>query len=113
MTNLKVAAIFDNSTDGQRFAIRKDWPELAGIIDKALDTIPESDRFKIMSQWITMGLDLTKQNKVVLTKEQKAWLADKKDIRIGVDPAWPPFEYFDKTKVYAGIASDYVQILNI
>jgi PAS domain S-box-containing protein len=112
MTNLKVAAIFDDSTDGQRFAVRKDWPELAGIIDKTLDTISESDRFKIMSQWITMGLDLSKQKKIVLTKEEKAWLADKKDIRLGVDPAWPPFEYFDKTKVYAGIASDYVQILN-
>ncbi len=112
MTNLKVAAIFDDSADGQRFAVRKDWPELAGIIDKTLDTISESDRFKIMSQWITLGMDLTKQKKVLLTKAEKAWLADKKDIRLGVDPAWPPFEYFDKTKVYAGIASDYVQILN-
>jgi PAS domain S-box-containing protein len=111
MTNLKVAAVFDDSVDGQRFAVRKDWPELVGIIDKALETIPEGDRFKIMSKWITMGLDLA-QKKVVLTQEEKAWLADKNAVRLGVDPAWPPFEYFDKAGVYAGIASDYVRILN-
>ena len=112
MTNLKVAAVYDDSPDGQRFAVRKDWPELAGIIDKALDTIPTGERFKIMSKWITLGLDPARQKKIVLTKEEKEWLAGKRNIRLGVDPSWPPFEFFDVTKTYAGIASDYVKILN-
>jgi len=112
MANLKVAAIYDDSPDGQRFAVRKDWPELAGILDKALDTIPAGDRFKIMSKWITLGLDLAQQKAIVLTKEEKEWLAGKKDILLGVDSSWPPFEFFDTTKLYAGIASDYVKVLN-
>jgi PAS domain S-box-containing protein len=112
MTNLKVAAIYDDSPDGQRFGVRKDWPELAAILDKALDTIPAGDRFKIMSKWIPLGLDLAQQKKTVLTKEEKEWLAAKRNIRLGVDPAWPPFEFFDATKSYAGIASDYVRIIN-
>ena len=49
---------------------------------------------------------------IKLTLEEKAWLADHKSIRIGVDPSWPPFEFFDATKVYSGIASDYVRHLN-
>ena len=112
MTNLKVAAIYDDSADGQRFAVRKDWPELAGILDKALDSIPPGDRFKMISKWITLGLDPAQQKKIVLTKAEKQWLAGKGNIRLGVDPAWPPFEFFDATKTYAGIASDYVQLLN-
>jgi PAS domain S-box-containing protein len=47
-----------------------------------------------------------------LTKEEKTWLAEHKHIRLGVDPAWPPFEFFDITRVYSGIASDYVRHLN-
>ncbi len=47
-----------------------------------------------------------------LTSKEKDWLANHKDIRIGVDPVWPPFEFFDATKVYSGIASDYVRRLN-
>jgi PAS domain S-box-containing protein len=47
-----------------------------------------------------------------LSEEEKAWLAEHKHIRLGVDPAWPPFEFFDITRVYSGIASDYVRLLN-
>jgi PAS domain S-box-containing protein len=47
-----------------------------------------------------------------LTEAEKAWLAEHKHIRLGVDPAWPPFEFFDITRVYSGIASDYVRFLN-
>ena len=49
---------------------------------------------------------------IQLTSGEKDWLAEHKDIRLGVDPAWPPFEFFDTTKVYSGIASDYVRRLN-
>ena len=112
MTNLKVAAIYDDSLEGQRFAVRKDWPEFVGIIDKALDSISATDRYKMMSKWITLGLNPDQQKKIVLTKAEKKWLADKGTIHLGVDPAWPPFEFYDATKTYAGIASDYVQILN-
>ena len=47
-----------------------------------------------------------------LTEAEKAWLAEHKIIRLGVDPLWPPFEFFDITRVYSGIASDYVRFLN-
>ncbi len=47
-----------------------------------------------------------------LTEAEKAWLAEHKHVRLGVDPAWPPFEFFDITRVYSGIASDYVRYLN-
>ena len=63
---------------------------------------------KAMSQ--TGSLQPTVQ--IQLTSKEKDWLADHKKIRIGVDPAWPPFEFFDATKFYSGIASDYVRRLN-
>jgi hypothetical protein len=28
---------------------------------------------------------------IQLTSEEKDWLAEHKDIRLGVDPVWPPF----------------------
>jgi PAS domain S-box-containing protein len=49
---------------------------------------------------------------IELTDDEKQWLADHKNIRLGVNPDRPPFEYFDAAKIYAGIASDYVRRLN-
>jgi PAS domain S-box-containing protein len=58
----------------------------------------------------TGSLESTVQ--IQLTPDEKAWLVQHKNIRLGVDPSWPPFEFFDATKVYSGIASDYVRRLN-
>ena len=112
ITNLKVAAIFDDSLDGQRLAVRKDWPELAAILDKALDTISESERLKILGKWIHTESGPVRQKKLVLSEEEKAWLAEHKNIRLGVDPGWPPFEFFDVARIYSGISSGYVRLLN-
>ncbi len=112
ITNLKVAAVFDDSLDGQRFAVRKDWPQLVSILDKVLDTISESERLKIIGKWIQTSPVQLQEMKLVLSEEEKAWLADHQNIRLGVDPAWPPFEYIDAAKVYAGISSGYVDWLN-
>jgi PAS domain S-box-containing protein len=111
LANLKVTALFDDSLDGQRFAVRKDWPELAAILDKALETISESERLKILGKWIHTQPFLPKRKRLVLSEKEKTWLADHQDIRLGVDPTWPPFEFLDATKSYAGIASDYVRYL--
>lgn len=47
-----------------------------------------------------------------LTDLEKTWLAEHGEIRLGIDPAWPPFDYIETTGAHAGIASDYVRILN-
>ena len=112
ITNLKVSAIFDDSLDGQRFAVRKDWPELAAILDKTLDTISESERLKILGQWIHTEPGQVQQKKLALSEEEKAWLAEHKNIRLGVDPNWSPFEFFDGAGIYSGISSGYVRLLN-
>jgi len=52
------------------------------------------------------------KNLLKLTGKEEAWLAEHKNIRLGVDPVWPPFEFIDSTKRYAGISSDYVRFLN-
>ncbi len=40
----------------------------------------------------------TKFYKHILTQEEREWLKQHNDIRLGIDPAWPPFEYFDDNK---------------
>lgn len=51
IANIKVNAAFD-SANGQRFGVRKDWPELAALLDKALDAIPEEEKQAIFQRWM-------------------------------------------------------------
>jgi len=49
---------------------------------------------------------------VELTPEEADWLREHRDIRLGVDPEFYPFEFLEADGRYAGVASDYVNILN-
>jgi len=49
---------------------------------------------------------------VPLSKPESQWLADHPEIRLGVDPEWQPFEYFDKQGKYAGMGADYLGIVS-
>lgn len=52
ITNLKVNAAFNMVNNGQRFGVRKDWPQLARLLDKALITITDERRNIIFQQWL-------------------------------------------------------------
>ena len=48
---------------------------------------------------------------VFLSTVEKEWIKEHPVIRLGVDPEFAPFEYFDKSGRYSGFASDYVDLL--
>jgi ABC-type amino acid transport substrate-binding protein len=58
LVNLKVAAPTDWGNYELYFAVRKDWPLLISIINKALAAIPPEQQSAIRHKWITVSYDL-------------------------------------------------------
>ncbi|MDF3127610.1 PAS domain S-box protein [Kiritimatiellaeota bacterium B1221] len=58
ITNLQVGQVLEDHVWELRFASRKDWPLLQGILEKGLESISDTDRKQIYSHWISI-----KQNK--------------------------------------------------
>ena len=56
--------------------------------------------------------DRTASFRRALSQKERDWLAAHPNIRLGVDPAWEPFEFIDSDGQYRGMASDYVSLLN-
>ena len=48
---------------------------------------------------------------LTLSDDERAWLADHQELRLGVDASWPPFEYRDENGRYQGLAADYVRLI--
>nr|WP_281459781.1 bifunctional diguanylate cyclase/phosphodiesterase [Pseudomonas sp. P13] len=48
---------------------------------------------------------------LTLTDEERRWLKDHPDLRLGVDASWPPFEFRDDQGRYQGLAADYVDVI--
>ncbi|WP_419794219.1 EAL domain-containing protein [Pseudomonas palleroniana] len=48
---------------------------------------------------------------LTLSDDERSWLADHQELRLGVDASWPPFEYRDENGRYQGLAADYVRLI--
>lgn len=60
---------------------------------------------------ITMTVNAAPDPSLNLTPEERQWIKDHPVIRVGADPDYPPFEFFDARDQYGGIALDYLQII--
>jgi PAS domain S-box-containing protein len=50
--------------------------------------------------------------RIHLADTEKRWLAKNQDLRLGIDPAWPPFEFIDTNGNYAGIGSGFIEAIS-
>lgn len=58
LTNLRFVSFEAEKQQALYFAVRRDWPELIGIFNKALDAIPEGDKLAINNKWIDLNTDI-------------------------------------------------------
>ncbi|MBF0454328.1 MAG: bacteriohemerythrin [Magnetococcales bacterium] len=86
------------------FFSRIDEPILASILQKGLDAITDDERNEIFQKWFT--LSTTDKNRVRLTPNERLWIATHPELRMGVDRAWPPFEFLEEG-LHKGISSGY------
>jgi PAS domain S-box-containing protein len=48
---------------------------------------------------------------VKFTAEEIRWLNEHQNLRLGVDPDWPPFEFIEESGVYNGMCSEVVKLM--
>ncbi|MBF0189471.1 MAG: transporter substrate-binding domain-containing protein, partial [Magnetococcales bacterium] len=89
--------------------VAKERQTLRAILQKGLDAITDKELMAIRKRWMPFisGQEKEKQ-RVNLTQEERRWLADHPEIRLGIDPSWPPFEFFDENGAHSGISAGYV-----
>lgn len=75
IANLKINAAFDMEANTQRFGVRKDWPQLAPILNKALDAIPADHKNAIYQHWLpTLTDDIVRLSQPSLITRLFPWL---------------------------------------
>ena len=111
MINLRVHGRMKKPGSILAIGTRKDWPVLRNILQKAMDTILDKEKQSILRKWVEIE---TRQlvKTLHLTAEERAWLAEHKQVRLGVDSAWPPVEWVDENGKYHGMTSEYFDLID-
>ena len=95
----------------EAFAIRDNLPLLHSSLQKAFDLVSQAEISKLKLRWF--GQSTNQQDKKVelnLTQKQKAYLKNKKEITMCVDPNWMPFEVIKNGK-HVGIVADIYKLI--
>ena len=98
-----------------RFAVVRDaeWSPLLGLFNKVLSYIDEDDRLWIRWRWLPIGIETARPGtKIELTADERTWLDQHPDVRLGIDPAWPPIEFFNEEQEYLGVTSEYIGLIS-
>jgi len=91
-----------------KIGVRKDWPELIGILNKSLLALEEEEINKIEDQWLFTN-KRDQNNNINLTREEKKWIKDNK-VKVGVEN-WAPLTFSTNNKDIDGIAGDVFKLI--
>jgi len=94
LINLKISGRVDLGDDidtAMYFGVRKDWPELKSLLDKAMSIVTEQEARTLREKWF--GLIEKKKIQIHLTKEEQAWLQKYPTIKVSNEMDYAPFDF--------------------
>jgi two-component system sensor histidine kinase/response regulator len=94
------------------FGVRKDWPQLVSILNKAMETVPASELNAVKSKWMSLDMGGSDRNDLEFTEAERRWLASHPVIKMGVDPSWAPIEFLDQDGRHRGITGDFMVLVS-
>ncbi len=94
-------------------AVKKGRSDLLALIARGMARITPDEKEAVLERWHSGNTTSTADGgRLQLTAAERKWLLDHPRIRLGVDPAWPPFEFFDSEGRYSGMAAEYVALFS-
>ncbi len=94
------------------YSIRKDWPELKSILDKAINAIPDQEKVNLKTKWFMIQpFPFTPESSIALTQKERIYLDRHQHIRVCSAQGWPPMDWIDEEGTHQGIAADYVRLM--
>jgi ABC-type amino acid transport substrate-binding protein/nitrogen-specific signal transduction histidine kinase len=111
ITNLKGHGKIWETASINAIGVRKDWPILSEILQKALDDLNRNEVHAILEKWV----DYKEGESAVtiqLLPQEKAWIKAHPVLRLGYDTDWPPVEYVDSKGRFIGMSADFMELLS-
>ena len=110
LNTLKIAGEIDNKhmkKKALRFGVRKDWPILKNLLNKALKAVTASQMRRIRAKWLTKNVEVD----LDLTESEKIWIKKNPQVLYAGDPSWPPMSFYREDGQYDGLVHDYMEEL--
>lgn len=112
ITNLRLSGkLTDRRFDAAvSVGVRKDWPILRDLLQKAKDSIGYEEQQRLMKRWLTLP-DVHDAPRIDLSDQEQDFLKEHQEIRVAIDPGWAPIEFINEEGKPEGISAEYLKYL--
>jgi len=117
MPNLVLAgevSLINSDETTLHMAVLKSRPILISLLRKGLESVAPEELDLLYKKWLRPVGEASPtlaphQTLITLTSGEREWLSTHKQIHLGIDPSWPPFEFFDNKGRYSGISAGFIE----
>ncbi|MCP4116644.1 MAG: transporter substrate-binding domain-containing protein [Desulfobacteraceae bacterium] len=114
LDNLKISGIFihhemDSVAPSLYIAVRKDWPVLNRMFEKAYASITPPEIEKLKEKWLG---EIQDKYGMLFSREEQAYLKQRGPVTMCVDPDWMPLEKLNDQGKHEGMAADFMEIIS-
>jgi PAS domain S-box-containing protein len=103
--SFRITGIVEGSRIPLVISIRKDWPQLQGVLDKILAAIPPETHRQIGARWFGTSPGAAPAQ-LIISPQEREWL-DGLSLRRARAEGWMPFSFRDGEGEVIGIIEDY------
>ena len=105
LTNLEIQGRMEKPPVWLAIGVRKDWPELASILNRVLGALSRDEEKRIRRKWLS-----AEEKIIALNAEEKAWLAANPVISVHNETDGVPFNY-NENGVPKGFSIEYMNLV--
>jgi two-component system, NarL family, sensor histidine kinase EvgS len=112
LRNVEVRGYIDSPFQLLRFGVRRDAPELASVLERAMNSVSAAEADAIRERWTPMRNTLQyTQGALPLSPAQRDWITKNNRLRVAFDPEMNPISFVDSNGNMTGVAVDYLRIV--
>ncbi|RXI41308.1 hypothetical protein CRU99_09790 [Malaciobacter mytili] len=106
--NIQIAFDIKESIFNAVYSIRKDWPILVSILNKAIDDITLMEKRELYKKWF--NFEKLNLNRIIFSQEELEFIKNKKVVIASATP-WEPFHVEKQEGVQTGISYDFWDLI--
>ncbi|MDV7339617.1 transporter substrate-binding domain-containing protein [Terasakiella sp. A23] len=111
INNVKIHGRVGRPVTTLAIGVRKDWPILRDILDKALANISLDEKSSIHQKWMAKAPNSVRvTNRLTLSAEEKEYQRKNPVIRVHNEMDWPPFDFNQEGRP-TGFSVDYMRLI--
>lgn len=114
MTNLRLQGRMNKPDSVLSIGVRKDWPEFAALLDRALDSLTSDEERQIRREWVgfpAVNNDSINESLIRLDNKEKRFLKQKKSLRFS-EVLWEPLSVITSSGQFDGMIADYFKFIS-